>query len=99
MPQLSRGGDLASTGHTCTSVIPVVATQFTVFANGISVARQGDPVVPHTIKIGLDCIPHPAKINAGSSSVFAQGVPVARVGDSTDKGAMIQGAPNVFAGG
>jgi len=99
MPGISRGGDLAATGHTCTFVIPVVATQFTVMANGIPVARQGDPVVPHTIKKGLDCIGHGASINAGSSSVFAQGVPVARVGDSTDQDAMIQGAPNVFAGG
>jgi uncharacterized Zn-binding protein involved in type VI secretion len=31
--------------------------------------------------------------------VFIQGVPVARRGDSADRGRMIQGSPNVFAGG
>ena len=77
----------------------MIASQFTVFSNGIAVARPGDRCAPHTIKVGLFCVFHGAKINRGSSTVFAEGIPVARVGDSTDKGAMIQGAPNVFAGG
>jgi uncharacterized Zn-binding protein involved in type VI secretion len=101
MPQISRNKDLALTGHTCTAVVPVIASQFTVFANGVNtpVLRLGDRCAPHTIKVGLFCVFHGAKINQGSSTVFAEGIPVARVGDSTDKGAMIQGAPNVFAGG
>ena len=98
MPQISRNKDLAATGHTCTAVVPVIASQFTVFSNGIAVARPGDRCAPHTIK-KIECVDHPANINQGSSTVFAEGIPVARVGDSTDRGAMIQGAPNVFAGG
>ena len=98
MPQISRNKDLAATGHTCTPVVPVIASQFTVFSNGIAVARPGDRCAPHTIK-KIVCVDHPANINQGSTSVFAEGIPVARVGDSTDQGAMIQGAPNVFAGG
>ena len=55
--------------------------------------------MPHTIKQGDFCVGHPANINMGSTNVFVQGIPMARVGDSTDLGYMIQGAPNVFAGG
>ena len=104
MPAISRNVvDLAKTGHTCTFVIGVEATQGSVFANGIPVLRPGDRCLPHTIlKCFGDtcvCIGHPAKVNMGSSSVFALGIPVARNGDSTDMGALIKGSPNVFAGG
>jgi len=98
MPQISRNKDLAATGHGCTPTVPVIASQFTVFSNGIAVARPGDMCAPHTIGETI-CVFHDANINRGSSTVFAEGTPVARVGDSTDAGAMIQGAPNVFAGG
>ena len=102
MPKLSRDVvDLAKTGHGCTFVIGVKATQGSVFANGIPILRLGDPTLPHTIPIccPLRCIPHFAKVNMGSSSVFALGIPVARSGDSTDFGELFQGSPNVFAGG
>lgn len=98
MRRLSRDKDLARTGHGCHAVAPCIATASRVFINGRPVARPGDPLVPHTIPSGPICKFHPAFINAGSFSVFAQGIPVARVGDSADLGAMIQGAPNVFAG-
>ena len=102
MPQISRNNDKASTGHTCSSTAGVDASQFSVFANGRAVVRPGDRLQPHTIKECFGdkcfCVPHSAKVNSGSGSVFAQGVPVARVGDSADRGSMIQGSPNVFAG-
>ena len=96
---VSRHGDKCFTGHACNFTAPVIASQFTVFANGIPVLRPGDKVAPHTILFGRFCVPHFAKVNAGSSTVFAEGIPVARLGDSTDQGTMMQGAPNVFAGG
>jgi uncharacterized Zn-binding protein involved in type VI secretion len=101
MPQISRNNDLCVTGHTCTKKIGIIATANSVFVNGFEpIARTGDPCQPHNILKGLRCGPHiGAVINVGSSTVFAQGVPVARVGDSTDMGAMIQGSPDVFAGG
>ena len=102
MPAISRDKvDLARTGHLCTAVIGVIATQGSVMANGIAVLRPGDRCLPHTIQTccPLRCIPHPANVNMGSSSVFALGIPVARNGDSTDMGALIMGSPNVFAGG
>ena len=102
MPQISRNNDKASTGHSCSSTAGVDASQFSVFANGIAVVRPGDKLQPHTILRCFGkkcvCVPHRAQVNSGSGSVFAQGVPVARVGDSADRGAMIQGSPNVFAG-
>ena len=101
MPAISRDlRDLAKTGHGCTRVIPVKATQRSVIANGSAVLRPGDPLLPHTILVCCPprCIPHKAKVNRGSPNVFAQGIPVARLGDSADFGALIQGSQNVFAG-
>lgn len=101
MPAISRDlRDLAATGHACTKVIGCKATQRSVLANGSAVLRPGDPLLPHTILVccPLRCVGHPAKINMGSRTVFAEGRPVARVGDSADRGRMIQGSQNVFAG-
>ena len=102
MPAISRDRiDLAKTGHPCTFVIGVKATQGSVFANRKPILRPGDPCLPHFIQVccPLRCIPHLAVVNMGSSSVFAVGKPVARAGDSTDMGALMIGSPNVFAGG
>tara|TARA_B100000214_G_scaffold325430_1_gene262962 strand:- start:1401 stop:1700 length:300 start_codon:yes stop_codon:yes gene_type:complete len=99
MPRISRHNDLAKTGHGCSTVAPVRASQFSVFANSKAVLRPGDKLKPHKILVGLRCVGHQAKVNRGSRTVFAQGKPVARVGDSADKGAMKQGSFTVFAGG
>ena len=104
MPAISRDKiDLARTGHTCTFFIGCEASQGSVMANGIAVLRPGDRCLPHTILKCYGrycaCIPHKAKVNVGSRSVFALGIPVARDGDSTDRGELLKGSPNVFAGG
>ena len=99
MPSVCRDRDLGATGHGCTTVIPAIATQRTVFVNGKPMCKQGDPAQPHTIRVGILCVGHGAKINAGSNTVFVRGIPVARVGDSFDRGKMIKGSTNVFAGG
>ena len=103
MPAISRDiRDLAATGHACHKVIGCKATARSVFANGSKVLRPGDPLLPHTILVctadGCYCAGHPAVVNAGSRTVFAEGMPVSRLGDSADRGAMIQGSANVFAG-
>jgi uncharacterized Zn-binding protein involved in type VI secretion len=99
MPSVCRNYDLGRTGHACTSVIGVKTTQSTVFANGIAIARRGDPARPHKIKKGLKCVGHSARVNRASNTVFVQSIGVARIGDSYDKGRMIRGSNNVFAGG
>ena len=103
MPAISRDRiDLAATGHGCDGTAPCIATATSVFINGSPVLRPGDRLAPHTIIFctpdGCYCIGHPAKINRGSFQVFAEGRPVARRGDSADKGRMIGGSHNVFAG-
>ena len=103
MPAISRHlRDKAKTGHPCTTRAPVIATQFTVFANGVPMNRLGDKLKPHTILVpctdGLCCEVHGANVKGGSRSVFAQGVPVARAGDKADKGSCTS-TSNVFAGG
>lgn len=99
MPKLCRDLDLGATGHGCDPVIGVKATQSTVRANNIPVARLNDPTLPHTIPSTIPpCIPHMGKVNIGSFTVRAQSIPVARVGDSYDLGAMIDGSNNVRAG-
>ena len=99
MPGISRNGHLAATGHACDTVAPVRATSRSVYVNGIRIARRGDPLAPHLIKIGKKCKGHSAKVNRGSPSVFAEGIPVARRNDSADRGRMIQASFNVFANG
>ena len=103
MPAISRHiRDLAATGHTCTAVIGVKASQFSVYANSSAILRPGDRLLPHTIlkctPDGCYCESHSAKVNRGSRTVFAVGKPVARDRDSADRGKMIQGSRNVFAG-
>jgi uncharacterized Zn-binding protein involved in type VI secretion len=99
MANISRNYDLGATGHACTSAIGVKTTQSTVFANGIPVARRGDPARPHVIRKGDKCVGHSARVNASSRTVFVRNIGVARVGDSYDRGQMIRGSQTVFAGG
>ena len=102
MPAVSRDRiDRARTGHACTTSIGCSATVGSVFINGRRVLRPGDRLLPHTILVCgkvCYCVGHPAKINRGSNTVFAEGRPVARRGDSADRGSMMRGSPNVFAG-
>ena len=104
MPAIARDLiDLAATGHACTRVIPVKATQGSVFANGKAMLRPGDPLLPHTILVPCGettcCVGHFAVVWGSSPNVFAQGRRVSRKYDSADFGRMIMGSPNVFANG
>jgi len=99
MPAVSRKGDTLSTGHGCTATTVLdTPGQGTVYANGILIARKGDPTVPHPVSPPA-CPNHVAFVNVGSSTVYVVGKQCARIGDSADAGAMIEGSPNVFAGG
>ena len=101
MPAVAREGDMTSTGHGCTSTVPLVVGPFSpnVRANGIHVARVGSKTQDHTIEGEDSCVFHPAQpITSGSSSVKVNGIPLARVGDPVDAGSVIEGSPNVFAG-
>jgi len=100
MPAVARQGDPTTTGHDCdgtTTITGPTGAGAKVFANGIAVECIGNPTAAHTIKSGKSCVPHGAKINAGSGTVFVGGIGVARVGDSTDGGAITAGSPNVIA--
>ena len=100
MPAISRQGDSLTTGHICTSTTTLDAPgQTTVRANGILIARIGDPTVSHPNPPIPICPNHVANVNAGSPNVFVVGIAVARIGDSADAGAMTSGSGNVFANG
>tara|TARA_Y100000310_G_scaffold317970_1_gene371492 strand:+ start:400 stop:696 length:297 start_codon:yes stop_codon:yes gene_type:complete len=98
MALVSRNADICITGHGCDSEAPVIATQATVLANGRPIARQTDPVAPHTIPSGIICVSHTAFINVGNPTVLVVGKPIAFVGCSTDMGVMNTGSPNVKTG-
>lgn len=98
MPAVARQNDSFSTGHPCTGVSALTGPSSDVFVNGRGVERRGDPSVTHTIKIGKRCVPHVVPITGGSSTVFVNGRPIARVNDSIDRGAIISGSGDVFAG-
>tara|TARA_E500000178_G_scaffold337873_1_gene377592 strand:+ start:73 stop:375 length:303 start_codon:yes stop_codon:yes gene_type:complete len=100
MPGVSRKGDGFSTGHICATTSSLATPgQGTVFANGIRVARKGDPTVAHPFPPSPACANHTAVINAGSNKqVFCAGKLVARIGDSTDLGSLTGGSGTVNAG-
>ena len=102
MMGISRDFDVARTGHDCTFVIGVKATQYSVYVNGRPAITLGAPCLPHLIrftKAPHNCIPHPGAIVwMGSLKVFVKGIPVSQFGDGTDMGQLIQGSFNVFAG-
>ena len=99
MPAICRKGDSLSTGHICASTtILDTPTQSTVRANGILIARVGDPTVPHPAPPNPPCPNHVRFVNVGSSTVRIAGAFVARIGDSTDSGAMTSGSSNIFVG-
>ena len=99
MPAISRKGDSLSTGHICTSTTTLdTPGQSTVRANGILIARVGDPTVAHPNPPSPPCPNHVANVNAGSGTVRVSGAFVARIGDSADAGAMTSGSLNVFSG-
>jgi len=99
MPAICRKGDSLSTGHICASTTTLdTPGQSTVRANGILIARVGDPTVSHPFPPAPPCAPHVANVNAGSSTVRVAGSFIARIGDSADSGAMTSGSSNIFAG-
>ena len=99
MPAICRKGDSLSTGHICASTTTLdTPGQSTVRANGILIARVGDPTVSHPFPPAPPCAPHAANVNAGSSTVRVAGKFIARIGDSADSGAMTSGSSNIFAG-
>ena len=103
---ISRHTDTLTTGHGCDTITTLaIPGQTDVFAEGLLVARIGDPTVVHLIPCGCPpcCCPHVAYVNNGSSTVFCHGIGVAGKmygeGWSTaDLGVMTEGAPTVFAG-
>tara|TARA_Y100001937_G_scaffold120944_1_gene178993 strand:+ start:395 stop:709 length:315 start_codon:yes stop_codon:yes gene_type:complete len=104
MPRISRHRDKCRTGHTCSTTAPVLASQFTVFAEGKAILVKGNRVAPHFIKNPSfppsppPCINHKANLRGSSREVFVKGIGVGRRGDRADFGAMVGAARTVFAG-
>ena len=104
MPGVARVGDLESGScpigpSSSAGPLPIASGAGTVFANGIPIARTGDPYagvhvhipVPPNGTHGLVC-------GAGSPNVFAEGAPVFRIGDpSSCPSVQVGGSGNVFA--
>lgn len=98
MPAIARDGDPCTTGHDCDATSTVTAPSGAaakVFIDGKPACCVGDPVAPHTIKVGKNCVPHDAVVNAGSPTITVGGKAVARVGDSVDGGVITGGAGTV----
>ena len=103
MPRISRHRDKCRTGHGCDTTAPVLASQFTVFANGKPILKRGDRVAPHVRPNPAyppppKCIPHKANLTGSSRTVFVGRIGVGRRGDKADAGAMTGASPDVFAG-
>ena len=105
MQAVARVGDLESgicpVGPSSSAgPLPIASGSHNVFANGMPVARAGDPYTGVHVAIPSPYTPHPVFCGAGSTRVFVNGIPVYRQGDFTAcQSPQIQGSPNVFAGG
>ena len=103
MPRISRHRDKCRTGHGCNRTAPVLASQFTVFAEGKAILVRGNRVAPHVRPNPAyppppKCIPHKANLTGSSRTVFVRGIGVGRRGDKADFGAMVGAARTVHAG-
>ena len=97
MPAVTRIGD-PDVPH-CSGMVRAQGSS-NVYANGISISRQGDINTSHKLPTATPCPSHTAPIATGSGSVFVNGKGIGRVGDSLSGCTMVAGgSPNVFAGG
>ena len=87
-------GDIG-TGHDGFPPTPVTAGSPTVLIDGKPVARQGDPLAPHTRPKRSA---HPRTIAEGSSSIFIDGRPAALTGGTVSCGGVVIGSASVVAG-
>ncbi len=94
MPKGALVGDIGS-GHDGFPPTPITAGSSTVKIDGRSVARQGDPLAPHSKPKHP---PHSRTISEGSSTVMIDGKPAARVGDGISCGGTIVGGSTVNIG-
>ena len=96
MPTVTRIGD-ADVAH-CSGMTRAEGSG-DVFANGISVSRQGDNNTSHLLP-PVPCPSHAAPIAVGSTTVFTNGKGTGRIGDAISGCTSVAaGSPNVFAGG
>ena len=96
MPAVTRIGD-ADVAH-CSGMTRAEGSG-DVFANGISVSRQGDNNTSHLLP-PVPCPSHAAPIAVGSTTVFTNGKGTGRIGDAISGCTSVAaGSPNAFAGG
>jgi uncharacterized Zn-binding protein involved in type VI secretion len=96
VPAVTRIGD-ADVAH-CSGMTRAEGSG-DVFANGISVSRQGDNNTSHLLP-PVPCPSHAAPIAVGSTTVFTNGKGTGRIGDAISGCTSVAaGSPNVFAGG
>jgi len=96
VPAVTRIGD-ADVAH-CSGMTSAEGSG-DVFANGISVSRQGDNNTSHLLP-PVPCPSHAAPIAVGSTTVFTNGKGTGRIGDAISGCTSVAaGSPNVFAGG
>ena len=96
MPAVTRIGD-ADVAH-CSGMTRAEGSG-DVFANGISVSRQGDNNTSHLLP-PVPCPSHAAPIAVGSTTVFINGKGCGRIGDAIEGCTSVAtGFNRVFAGG
>ncbi|MEQ5835512.1 type VI secretion system PAAR protein [Marinobacter sp. R17] len=81
-------GDIG-TDHEGYPPTPVIAASSTVLMDGKPVARQGDPLAPHTKP---NSGTHPRAIAGGNPTVLVEGKPIALTGDAVTCGGIVIGS-------
>lgn len=96
MSSVTRLGDVGS-GHDLCPSRNLASASPNVFINGRGAGRVGDSYTAHSCE---EHPPHVGVIAAGSQTVFVNGRRIGRIGDGIScGGSVIEGSPNVFAGG
>ena len=92
MRNISTAGDSVTTIHapcgvtalTVASPVPLVPSTTNVFVGLLPIMLNGDSNAPHTMYVGLACVPHVPfpTVTAQQITVWANGKPVVGAGDS-----------------
>lgn len=105
MPGVSRVGDLESGScpigpSSLAGPLAIASGAGMVNADGIPVARTGDPYGGVHVHIPLPHPTHGVSCGPGSSLVIIEGSPVFRIGDPTScPSTQVGGSGSIFAGG
>ena len=90
---VARKTDTCTTGHSCDTTTTLNVSQSTVYAEGLLIARKGDPTVSHDVPTPVPdgeggttivCLPHTGSVSTANGTVYAEGALVTRINETVN---------------